>query len=567
MKTRKTITTLGPPHLRSVLTLVSLLVLFTEALPQISQTHTSSGIFSDAFWSPNSGDPGASVTINSGSSVEIQSGNTVTNAITQNIADDFYTAGFPRGDQKKIANTVRLLINSSINPYSDETLVVFSEGTPEINGDDVLKSAVAHPGAPRIATVDDAGQMIAVRAYGAYTGNISIPVTVEVAVNGTYTITATGLSLAGLHCLRLEDLATNTVTPLVEGASYDFIAFANDDPNNARFVLHASAPLQLQTTPATCAGRDDGLASVDVPSGPVDIIWMDAQGAVMLEQNNVQAGNSRIVALKGGAYSVRITSSAGCSDLVSGFVIHEPTALEVEADAMPTSCPATEDGTIDLVVSGGHAQYTYIWSNGSIDSAIEVPAGTYNVEVTDANGCIIAPQDYVVSPGEGPEAGISVESTVALVNDEITFFVLNTNGITNSWDFGDGGTSNELEPTHIFALPGQYTVTLIVDDGDCTATTSLEVTVESTTGLPTVVGHTLNAWVSGDVIVVDHNFEGNDPVLVRIISTSGQLVQEHRFAGQPARLTLPTAELATGIWLVRISSGIHTRTFALPVLH
>ena len=199
MKTRKTITTLGPPHLRSVLTLVSLLVLFTEALPQISQTHTSSGIFSDAFWSPNSGDPGASVTINSGSSVEIQSGNTVTNAITQNIADDFYTAGFPRGDQKKIANTVRLLINSSINPYSDETLVVFSEGTPEINGDDVLKSAVAHPGAPRIATVDDAGQMIAVRAHGAYTGNISIPVTVEVAVNGTYTITATGLSLAGLH--------------------------------------------------------------------------------------------------------------------------------------------------------------------------------------------------------------------------------------------------------------------------------------------------------------------------------------------------------------------------------
>jgi hypothetical protein len=294
---------------------------------------------------------------------------------------------------------------------------------------------------------------------------------------------------------------------------------------------------------------------------------MDAQGAVMLEQNNVQAGYSRIVALEGGAYSVRISSSAGCSDLVSGFVIHEPTALEVEADAMPTSCPATEDGTIDLVVSGGHAPYTYIWSNGSIDSAIEVPAGTYNVEVTDANGCIIAPQDYVVSPGEGPEAGISVESTVALVNDEITFFVLNTNGITNSWDFGDGGTSNELEPTHIFALPGQYTVTLIVDDGDCTATTSLEVTVESTTGLPTVVGHTLNAWVSGDVIVVDHNFEGNDPVLVRIISTSGQLVQEHRFAGQPARLTLPTAELATGIWLVRISSGIHTRTFALPVLH
>ncbi|MBK9629349.1 MAG: PKD domain-containing protein [Flavobacteriales bacterium] len=161
------------------------------------------------------------------------------------------------------------------------------------------------------------------------------------------------------------------------------------------------------------------------------------------------------------------------------------------------------------------------------------------MEVTDANGCIDAPQDYVVSPGEGPEAGISVESTVALVNDEITFFVLNTNGITNSWDFGDGGTSNELEPTHIFALPGQYTVTLIVDDGDCTATTSLEVTVESTTGLPTVVGHTLNAWVSGDVIVVDREFE-------EIVRTRPHH-QHKRSVGQASlplanrRLTLPTA--------------------------
>lgn len=494
-------------------------------------------------------------------------GSNVTTTVSESakVADN--TGGFFGGDQEQTANIVRLQISSSMNQYSDETLVVFSEGAPETNGDDVPKFVFAHPEAPQIATVGDEGQMIAINAYGPYTIDISIPVMVDVAINGDYTITANGLNLIGLSCVRLEDLALNISTPLVEGASYTFTALANDDPNNVRFILHASAPLQFSTTAASCAGRDDGAASVEIGSGPVDILWMDANGIVLLEQNGVQAGPSEIVALEAGEYSISITSTAGCGNLVQAFAIDEPTGLEVQADAMPTSCPESEDGTIDLMVLGGNAPYTYLWSNGATDSAIEVAAGTYTVEVTDANGCSLAPQEYLVSAGEGPEAGISVESVSVMVGDEVTFFVATAIGVSNTWDFGDGNTSTELEPTHTYDTPGNYTITLTVDDGTCTSIAELELTVETTTGLPTVVGQTLNAWVSGDVIVIDHNFNDNQPVLVRVLSTNGQLVQEHRFAGQPARLTLPTAELATGVWLVRISSGPSARTFSLPVVH
>ena len=492
-------------------------------------------------------------------------------AVTTTVAEDDKTTGntggFFGGDLVPNSSIMRLRITSTQNSYSDETVVVFSEGSPETNGDDVVKFVFAHPEAPQIATVGDAGQMIAINAYGEYTTNISIPVMFDVAVNGTYTITATGLGMSGLSCLRLEDLANNTSTPLVEGASYSFTALGSDDANSTRFVLHASAPLQFATTSATCAGRDDGSASVEIGSGPVDIVWMDGEGVVLLEQNNVQAGTSAFPDLEAGSYSLEVTSNAGCGNLMTNFVIEEPSALEVEADAMPASCPTTEDGSIDLLVLGGVGPYTYLWSNGSTDSAIEVPAGTYTVEVTDANGCSVVPQEFEVSAGEGPEAGISVDNTTVMVNDEVTFFVLNTNGVSNTWDFGDGETSTDLEPTHSYSLPGVYTITLTVDDGDCTSTTTLDLSVESTTGLPTLEGRTLNAWVSGDQIIVDHNFNQNEAVLVRIISTSGQLVQEHRFAGQPARLALPTEDLATGIWLVRVSSGNNARTFSLPVLH
>ncbi|MCB0307660.1 MAG: PKD domain-containing protein, partial [Calditrichaeota bacterium] len=33
------------------------------------------------------------------------------------------------------------------------------------------------------------------------------------------------------------------------------------------------------------------------------------------------------------------------------------------------------------------------------------------------------------------------------------------------WDFGDGGTSNEENPTHVYTNPGTYTVKLTVSDG------------------------------------------------------------------------------------------------------
>lgn len=45
------------------------------------------------------------------------------------------------------------------------------------------------------------------------------------------------------------------------------------------------------------------------------------------------------------------------------------------------------------------------------------------------------------------------------------------------WTFGDGGTSREAEPRHVFARPGVYPVTLTIDDGAHLASTTQHVTV------------------------------------------------------------------------------------------
>jgi len=48
--------------------------------------------------------------------------------------------------------------------------------------------------------------------------------------------------------------------------------------------------------------------------------------------------------------------------------------------------------------------------------------------------------------------------------DSIKFKNNSTGGITFVWDFGDGNTSNDFEPTHYYTQPGTYNVSLIILD-------------------------------------------------------------------------------------------------------
>jgi gliding motility-associated-like protein len=64
------------------------------------------------------------------------------------------------------------------------------------------------------------------------------------------------------------------------------------------------------------------------------------------------------------------------------------------------------------------------------------------------------------------EAIISEPEPLICLPDPVVFNNNSANGNTFNWDFGDGTTSDEVNPVHFYTGPGDYTVTLVVSDSN-----------------------------------------------------------------------------------------------------
>ncbi|MCG3212506.1 MAG: hypothetical protein FOGNACKC_06176 [Anaerolineae bacterium] len=80
------------------------------------------------------------------------------------------------------------------------------------------------------------------------------------------------------------------------------------------------------------------------------------------------------------------------------------------------------------------------------------------------------------------QAGFVAEPQQGVAPLTVTFTNNSAKTSTYVWDFGDGATGSEINPTHIYTQPGSYTVTLTASNGGLsdTASTIVEVTTLDT---------------------------------------------------------------------------------------
>lgn len=220
-----------------------------------------------------------------------------------------------------------------------------------------------------------------------------------------------------------------------------------------------------------CSDVNNGEIELSVTDGfpPFTYLW------------NTGATASTVSGLAANNYSVVITDDNGCDTTVH-FSLNYTGNISLTSSMVSPTCAGTNDGQISVNAQGGEGNYSYSWSNGGTTSTIHnLNAGSYTVTVTDNLGCTKS-ETYYLAPSNIPAPVVNFTSNSNYL--ATTFTNTSTNSNSYLWDFGDGNTSTETHPTHIFEEEGSYTVCLTAF-GICDTITNCNtiIVVENSSGL------------------------------------------------------------------------------------
>ncbi|MCB9203587.1 MAG: gliding motility-associated C-terminal domain-containing protein [Flavobacteriales bacterium] len=259
--------------------------------------------------------------------------------------------------------------------------------------------------------------------------------------------TVTGLC-AGTYQVVVEDIA----------GCLDSTTVVINEPDSIDISITAQS--------TSCNGDCDGSAIAIATGGnaPYTYQWNDPNSTL----------NDTVSGLCAGIYSLVVTDSLGCT-ATSSVVIDEPLPLTLSDTAVNISCGGTCDGIAGVLVTGGTAPYDYLWNDptGSTNPIItDLCAGTYQVVVTDANGCSDSVSVTIIEPPV-LEAPVSVvnPSCGGVCDGEAT---VNPTGGTPPYTVLWLPTL-EITNTITDLCAGEYTV-IVLDAAGCTDTTTINLT-------------------------------------------------------------------------------------------
>ena len=218
-------------------------------------------------------------------------------------------------------------------------------------------------------------------------------------------------------------------------------------------VANASVTSNYNGQQISCFNAADGTASVSVIGGtqPYSYLWSNGQTTATASGLTI------------GTYTVTVTDVNGCV-ATSSVTLTQPTPIVMSSLPTDVLCFGGFSGFIDLTTSGGTFPYSYAWSNGATMSDVGgLAAGTYNVVVTDINGCTQNLNTTVVQPAL-PITPTQTHIDVACYGDATGSIDLSVSGGTPGYTYN---WSTAATTQDISGLPfGIYSV-FITDNNAC----------------------------------------------------------------------------------------------------
>lgn len=262
-------------------------------------------------------------------------------------------------------------------------------------------------------------------------------------------------------------------------------------------ALHTQSTLQMTFHVNNGCTEGEGQLSSSPTGGqePYQVIW--SNGATGFTNPGLNSGN----------YTVTIIDAHGCTTS-QNMVVNNSTPVIDSSSVQNVVCHNSNNGAITVHVSQGNPTYSYVWSNGdSGNTANELGAGNYQVQVSDINGCTTTANFSITEP-EALQVNAVIEADLGHNEGQIK---LNLNGGTPGYTFmwSNGATTQNIGELSA----GIYSVT-ITDANGCTTEMEFEVLNESTA----------NSSVVTDVSLVIYPNPSDGDVKIKWKGTGAQLI-------------------------------------------
>jgi hypothetical protein len=222
------------------------------------------------------------------------------------------------------------------------------------------------------------------------------------------------------------------------------------------------------STNVTCNGKSDGSITVTILTGTPPYIYT-------LTPNNTTNTTGLFTSLTSGNYTISIKDSKNQS-CYKDVTITEPPVISATTTITNVLCNGNNDGSIVLTTNGGTSPYTYLWNTGATTSSISnLTAGTYNVTITDDNGCTITSSENITQP--------IVLSSTTTTNNVTTYggndgsITVTPNGGTSPYTYlwNTGATTSSISNL----IAGTYDVTITDNNGCTLSVTNISITQPS----------------------------------------------------------------------------------------
>ncbi len=238
--------------------------------------------------------------------------------------------------------------------------------------------------------------------------------------------------------------------------------------------FNSKAQLNAQFTASSTSGCSPLVVNfTDQSTGnPTQWRWNLGNGTI----SNLQ--NPSVTYFTPGQYTVKLVviNASGSDSIIKTQYINIFAQPVVDFSATP------RDGCFPLPVqftdlsttnNGTNTQWQWDFGDGTFGntqnpSHVYTAGGNYNVSlvVTNSNGCFKAlTKLQYIQIASGVRAGFT-NSTPTTCTPPVNINFLNTStgigALTYNWNFGDGSTSTQVNPSYNYATSGSYTVQLIV---------------------------------------------------------------------------------------------------------